>query len=128
MKLLLDTHSFLWWIGNDDRLSDTARAAIADGKNEVFFSVASAWEMAIKIGSGKLSVDAELSGFLERHLHCNNFSILSISLLHSLQVATLPSYHRDPFDRMLVAQAKVEKVPLITKDPEIAKYSVSICW
>lgn len=128
MKYLLDTHTFLWWIGNDDRLSDTARDAITDAGNDVFFSVASAWEMAIKTGSGKLSVDSELAGFLKRHLHKNDFSVLPIALSHSLQIVRLPLHHRDPFDRMLVAQAQVEKARLITKDPEIAKYAVNICW
>lgn len=128
MKYLLDTHSFLWWIGNDDRLSDTARDVITDASNEVFFSIASAWEMAIKTGSGKLSVDSDLAGFLKRHLHKNDFSVLPVILGHSLQIVKLPHYHRDPFDRMLIAQAQVEKAYLITRDPEIAKYAVNICW
>ncbi len=128
MKLLLDTHSFLWWIGNDDRLSDTARDAISDANNEVFFSVVSAWEMAIKTRSGKLSMDAELTGFVRKHLHKNGFSVLPVILSHSMQIVQLPLHHRDPFDRMLVAQAQVEKIQLITKDPEIAKYAVRICW
>jgi len=128
MRLLLDTHSFLWWIGNDDHLSDTARDAISDANNDVFFSVASAWEMAIKTGSGKLSVDSELACFLKKHLHRNDFSVLPITLSHSLQIVRLPQHHRDPFDRMLIAQAQVEKAQLITRDPEIAKYAVNICW
>ncbi len=128
MKLLLDTHAFLWWIGNDERLSEAAHEAISDGNNEVFFSVVSAWEMAIKQGSGKLSVHSELAKFLTKHLHKNHFSILPISLNHALQIMQLPSHHRDPFDRMLVAQAEVEQAHLITRDPAIAKYKVNICW
>ncbi len=128
MKLLLDTHSFLWWIGNDDRLSRAAHDAISDANNEVFFSVASAWEMAIKTGSGKLSINSELAGFLKKHLHKNDFSVLPITLSHSLHIVQLPHHHRDPFDRILVAQAQAEKARLVTKDPEIAKYAVNICW
>ncbi len=128
MKLLLDTHAFLWWIGNDDRLSDTARHEIADSSNEVLFSVASAWEMAIKTRSGKLSIDTELAGFLKSHLYTNAFSVLPISLDHSLQLVQLPLLHRDPFDRMLIAQAQVEEARLISRDPEIATYAVDICW
>ncbi|MFU8781394.1 MAG: type II toxin-antitoxin system VapC family toxin [Kiritimatiellia bacterium] len=129
MKFLLDTHAFLWWIGNDDQLSDTARAAIADPDNEVFFSVVSAWEMAIKIRSGKLlSIPTTLTAFLQKHLRKNALSVMPISLEHSLQITELPPLHRDPFDRMLVAQAQVEKLQLITRDPEIAKYAVNICW
>ncbi len=128
MKLLLDTHAFLWWIGNDERLSDVARTAISDVNNEVFFSAVSAWEMAIKTRSGKLSIHAELAGFLTKHLGKNAFSLMPISLTHALQIARLPSLHRDPFDRMLVAQAQVEKARLVSRDPEIAKYAVDICW
>ena len=128
MKLLLDTHSFLWWIGNDNRLSDTAREAIADVNNDIFFSVVSAWEMAIKIRTGKLSMEAELAGFLKKHLYSNALSVLPISLQHAWQIAHLPLLHRDPFDRMLVAQAQVEKAQLITADPEINNYAVNICW
>ncbi len=128
MKLLLDTHAFLWWIGNDDRLSDVARAAISDANNDVFFSAVSAWEMAIKTRSGKLSIHSELSGLLTKHLGRNAFAVMPISLTHALQISKLPHIHRDPFDRMLVAQAQVEKVSLVSKDPEIKKYAVDICW
>ncbi len=128
MKILLDTHAFLWWIGNDGRLSDVARAAISDVGNEVYFSAVSAWEMAIKTRSGKLSIHSELMGFLTKHLGRNAFAVMPISLTHALQITKLPPLHRDPFDRMLVAQAQVEKARLVSKDPEIAKYAVDICW
>jgi len=128
MKFLLDTHAFLWWIGNDDRLSSTARDTISDGCNQIFFSAASAWEMAIKTGSGKMSMQTDLAVFIKKHLHQNDFSVLPISLIHSLQIAQLAPHHRDPFDRMLVAQAQVEKMTLISKDAAVAKYTVDICW
>ena len=128
MKLLLDTHAFLWWIGNDNRLSDTARKVISNVENDVFISTASVWEMAVKTCSGKLSINSELAGFMKKHLAKNAFSILPISLAHALQIAKLPTIHRDPFDRMLVAQAQVEKARLVSTDPEIHKYAVDICW
>lgn len=128
MKFLLDTHAFLWWIGDDARLSPTAKDTISDANNDIFFSVVSAWEMAIKLQSGKLSLKDDLRNFLKKNIGSNHFSVLPISLAHTLQSTTLRSVHRDPFDRMLIAQAKTEKMQLITRDPEIAKYTVSILW
>lgn len=128
MKLLLDTHAFLWWIGDDARLSIAAREAIADPGNDVAFSVASAWELAIKMAHGRFEADGELGAFLGEHLRRNAFRLLPVSLEHAVSVATLPPFHRDPFDRMLVAQAVVEVMTLVSRDPQLRKYEVPLLW
>lgn len=128
MQVLLDTHSFLWWIDNDDHLSSTARQAIADGSNEVFFSAASGWEIAIKAQLGKLRLPNGPEAFVSEHLQLNGFRPLSISVSHALHTASLPSIHRDPFDRILVAQSQLEHIAIVTSDPLIQQYQVSIIW
>ena len=128
MKLLLDTHAFLWWIGDDARLSPAAREAIADPGNDVTFSVASAWELAIKAALGRFDSDGELGAFLGEHLRRNAFRLLPVSLEHAVSVATLPQSHRDPFDRMLVAQAAVEGMTLVSRDPQLRKYEIPLLW
>lgn len=128
MKLLLDTHAFLLWIGDDARLSISAREAIADPGNDVAFSVASAWELAIEMAHGRFEADGELGDFLGEHLRLNSFRLLPVSLEHAVSVATLPHFHRDPFDRMLVAQAAVEGMTLVSRNPQIGKYEVPLLW
>ena len=120
MILSLDTHVLLWWLSDDARLSHTARAAISDGKNLVFVSAAAAWEIAIKSMLGKLDIPSDL----EAALADNRFEQLPITNPHS--VANLPHIHNDPFDRLLIAQAKVEGLTLVTGDEQIKKYDVSI--
>lgn len=128
MKLLLDTHAFLWWIGDDARLSGPAREAIADPGNDVSFSVASAWELAIKTGVGRFEAEGELGPFLDEHLQRNSFRVLPVKLEHAVSVASLPAHHRDPFDRLLVAQAVAEGLTLVTRDPQLRKYDAPILW
>jgi PIN domain nuclease of toxin-antitoxin system len=128
VRVLLDTHSFLWWVHGDDRVSDTAREIISDEDNEIFFSVASAWEIAIKAGVGKLDIPRGPERFIARHTKLNDFAVLPIDLRHALGVYELPDHHRDPFDRMLVAQARAEEIPVLTSDPEIARYPVETMW
>ena len=128
MQFLLDTHTFLWWIENDPQLSDTARNTIANASNELFFSAASSWEIAIKSQIGKLRVPANLEQFIAEELHNNHFTVLPIQLSHTLYVHTLPLLHRDPFDRILIAQSNVEKMSLLTIDPLIAQYGVQTIW
>ncbi len=123
VNLLLDTHTFLWAIDNSPRLSPKARDAIIDGNNIVFVSAATAWEIAIKKSIGKLEIPN--SDYLEE-LRLHRFTPLDITTEHALTVETLPPIHKDPFDRMLIAQAQVEKLTLITADPKIKTYSVSI--
>lgn len=121
MKLLLDTHLLLWAAGEPDRLSAEARALIVETGNELFFSAASLWEVAIKNGLGRedFAVDPRL---LRRGLLDNGYSNLSIASEHAVAVDSLPSIHRDPFDRLLVAQSLVEGITLLTSDELVAQY------
>lgn len=128
MKLLLDTHAFLWWIGDDARLSSPARKAIADPGNDLVFSVASAWELAIKTALGRFEADGPLGPFLEEHIQRNAIRVLPVRLEHAVSVASLPAHHRDPFDRLLVAQAVVEGMTLVSGDRQIRKYDAPVLW
>ena len=128
MRALLDTHAFLWWITDDKRLSDKARAVISDGANELFFSSASGWEIAIKAGLGRLEVPGDLGRFVADRISRNALQVLPIQLSHALYVHKLPNHHRDPFDRILVSQALLEEIPLLSADPEITRYSVEVVW
>jgi PIN domain nuclease of toxin-antitoxin system len=125
---LLDTHAFLWWIGDDPRLSERAREVLSDGDNDLVFSAASGWEIAIKARLGRLHVPGDLNTYLFRQLTENYTSVLPVHLSHALRVHALPDHHRDPFDRLLVAQAIVEEIPLLSADPRIARYPVEIVW
>lgn len=128
MRALLDTHAFLWWITDDKRLSDKARAVISDGANELFFSSASGWEIAIKAGLGRLEVPGDLDRFVADRISRNALQILPIQLSHALHVHKLPNHHRDPFDRILVSQALLEEIPLLSADPQIQRYPVEVVW
>lgn len=128
MKYLLDTHAFLWFVSDDSRLSPRARSIIKDRNKEVYFSAASAWEMSIKIRLGRLTIEEELEPFIVKQLAENNFSTLSITVLHSLYTSKLPEIHKDPFDRMIIAQSKLENMSLISKDKNIKKYKVPMVW
>ncbi len=123
MNLLLDTHVFLWAATGGSQLSAQALAAIQDGKNVVFVSAATAWEIAIKKGLGKLTVPN--SDYFEE-LRLNRFTPLDITSSHALAVEKLPPLHRDPFDRILVAQAQLEKLTLVTRDVKVMQYDVPI--
>lgn len=128
MKLLLDTHAFLWFIDGSPQLSTTARTLIEDGNNEVFLSVGSLWEMAIKISLGKLSLGQPFETLMPAQLALNNIELLNITLDHTAKVITLPFHHRDPFDRLLVAQALVENIPLVGVDTVFDAYRVRRLW
>ena len=122
-KLLLDTHAFLWWRSEPQRLEPAARSAIASAAI-AFVSVASAWEVAIKTALGKL----RLPESLEAGVDDSGFEKLMISFSHAEGVATLPHHHRDPFDRMLIAQARAENLVLVTHDRKFQPYEVDILW
>ncbi len=124
MNFLLDTHVLLWWLSDHKSLTPKAREAIKNGENLIFVSAATAWEIAIKQGLGKLKVPANL----EEVLTLNSFQPLSISLHHGLVAGALPRHHDDPFDRMLIAQATTEQLTLVTHDDRIKQYGVSILW
>ncbi|WP_293174702.1 type II toxin-antitoxin system VapC family toxin [Oceanithermus sp.] len=127
-RLLLDTHAFLWWISDDPRLSPAAREAIADGASEVFLSAVSVWEMVIKMGLGRLELPEDLESFLARQLQVNGFRPLAMTLPHALAVRHLPDVHKDPFDRLLVAQAQHEELVLVSGDAAVHRYPVSVIW
>jgi PIN domain nuclease of toxin-antitoxin system len=128
VKLLLDTHSFLWWITDDRRLPASARAILADPANELFLSAASGWEISIKCRIGKLHLAEAPEAFIPRHLSANNIQSLPVQMEHALRVSSLPPLHRDPFDRLLVAQSQLERIPLITADPAVSQYAVDVRW
>ena len=128
MRLLLDTHAFLWWIGDDSRLPARARKLISGERNEVFLSVASAWELGIKTRIGRLRLAENLEDFVTKHLAVNGFQVLPVHLRHALHVSTLPDHHGDPFDRILVAQAQIENLVLVSGDEQIARYRVTVAW
>ena len=128
MNILLDTHAFLWWIDNNPKLSSRARGIISDASNVIFLSAASGWEIAIKARLGKLTLPDDLERFITDQLVTNAFSSLPIQLSHALHVYTLPTIHRDPFDRILVAQSQLEGMPILTADPQIARYPVKVIW
>ena len=128
MRLLLDTHAFLWWVLDDPRLSTTGRELIADPATEVLFSAVSGWEIAIKARTGRLDLPKDVPGFVLDQLRRNRLTVLPIELRHALRVHGLPDHHRDPFDRLLVAQAEVEAVPLLSRDPLLAAYGIELRW
>ena len=123
MNLLLDTHTFLWAIDDHPDLSQEARAAITNGNNMVFVSAATVWEISIKKAVGKLTIPRE--SYLAE-LSAHRFTPLDITTEHALAVENLPQHHKDPFDRLLIAQAQIEKLTLVTRDPRITQYAVQI--
>ena len=128
MKVLLDTHAFLWWITDDPKLSMRVRGIISEGENEIFVSAATGWEIAIKSQIGRLKLPDEPQRFILEQLKINGMKSLPIEMRHALHVSTLPTNHPDPFDRLLVAQAQMEDLPVLSADPEIRKYEVTIIW
>ena len=119
-RLLLDTHAFLWCLADTAKLSAEARAAIADGRNEVFVSAVSGWEISVKRAKGKLIAPDNLAALVEDR----GFAHLPLTFHHAEQAGMLPVYHKDPFDRFLIAQAQAEGLTLVTKDGHIARYGV----
>jgi len=128
MKAILDTHAFIWWITDDNQMSPGARKVIEDEDNEIFVSAASIWEIVIKAKLGKITLPKRADIFLAEQIALNDFSSLPMLNSHALKIFSLPDIHRDPFDRMLVAQAQTEDCPIITSDSVIGKYSVSCVW
>ena len=128
MKLLIDTHAFLWLMGEPERLSHKALEACQDRENELYLSVVSAWEIKIKQGLGKLKLESPLRTIIEQQQEKNDFKILAVELKHVLALGELPPHHTDPFDRLLIAQAQIEDAYLVSSDPQFAKYPVKLCW
>ena len=128
MKVLLDTYTFLWWITDDNRLSSSASEIITNGDNELFLSAATGWEIAIKAQLGRIKLPKEPYPFIADQLRLNGIQSLPIHMSHALHVYSLPNHHRDPFDRMIIAQAQLENLSILTMDPQIAKYKVKVVW
>ena len=128
MKLLLDTRAFLWWATEDARLSEPAASAITAPENELYLSAASVWEVAIKSALGRLQIAVPLNDFLAAYMAQYELKDLPILLRHASAVSNLPLHHRDPFDRMLIAQAQVENMVLLTADRAFMAYDVARLW
>ncbi len=128
MRLLLDTHVLLWWLLNDPKISENARSAIADSKNDILVSSTSAWEITTKHRIGKLPEVGDIPDKLPFYVRKARFSVLPISLEHAVDAGKLPGPHKDPFDRMLIAQARIEKLHVVTIDPVFRGYGISVLW
>ncbi len=128
MRLLLDTHAFMWFVLDDPQLSKTARGLIADPANSVCVSPASFWEIAIKVSLGKLDLHVPYDEFMSRGIEGNQFEILPIETRHTGTLVALPHHHRDPFDRLLVVQSLTEGIPLISGDTALDAYEMTRLW
>jgi len=127
--MLLDTHTFLWWVSKRGaRLSDRARDLLSDGANEASLSIASVWEMAIKAGAARIELPDVAERYVPDRMRHHGFELLAIELPHVFRAGALPRIHGDPFDRMLVAQAQIEGLPILTADPAIGRYDVETIW
>ncbi len=128
MRLLLDTHAFLWFIGGEAALSHEARKLIEDDANEKIVSIASLWEIAIKNSIGKLPLGKPFEQLIPEHLQRNGFAVLGLTVAHTAQLVRLPFHHRDPFDRMLVAQCQSENLSLLSNDAMLDAYGIARLW
>ncbi len=128
MKYLLDTHIFLWWNLGTGQLSQQIVDIMSDGSNEIFLSAVSAWEITIKVAKKRLTIPEEPERFLPSRMQLHGFQPLPIQIHHAARVHGLPLHHKDPFDRLLIAQSQVESMPLISVDNDIRKYEVEVVW
>ena len=128
MKLLLDTHAFLWFIAGSERLSATARQLIEESANQPLLSAASLRQMAIKLSLGRLHLGLPFEDLIPEQMRLNGIQLLGIEVEHVTPVTTLPFHHRDPFDRLLVAQAMVEQMPIVSTDPAFDAYPIERLW
>lgn len=128
MRALIDTQVFLWWNAGDPRLSARAREFILDSSNEIVMSAASAWEIALKVARGRLDLPLAPDRYVPERMAQDGFVALDIQLGHVLAAAALPAHHADPFDRVLVAQAQAEGLPVLTADEIIGRYDVETVW
>jgi PIN domain nuclease of toxin-antitoxin system len=126
MKLLLDTHIFIWWADQPEKLSPAVLSALEDDANELLLSVASVWEMQIKIQLGKLKLTLPLKELLKEQQETNNLTVSAVALTHVLALEALPLHHKDPFDRLLIAQSIEEGLTIVTADSQFSSYSVSL--
>lgn len=127
MRLLLDTHAFLWFVAGDRRLSRRARAAMEAPEAELYVSAASVWEMAIKVSRNRLTLPAPVDAYMTDKI-AEGYRVVPITWTHAAAVEQLPLHHRDPFDRLLIAQARAERYPIVTRDRVFRKYGVDVIW
>jgi PIN domain nuclease of toxin-antitoxin system len=128
MKLLLDTHAFIWWVEAAPQLTRQAKEYVADGNNEVYLSLASSWEMAIKSSMGKLKLSVPLREYVPQHLAANGFKQLPMTFRQISVLESLELHHRDPFDRLLIAQAMTENLAIVSADRTFDDYKVQRIW
>ena len=128
MKLLLDTHAFIWWATRKASLSQSALTLCQDGDNNLLLSIVSLWEMQLKVQLGKLRFELPLDALIDEQQRVNSLRLLQIEPQHIYALSELPFHHKDPFDRLLIAQAAVEHLPVVTADPAFAAYEVSVLW
>ncbi len=128
MKILIDTHCWLWWIAAPEKLRGDVRMMIEDWRNAIFLSAASSWEIAIKYSIGKLQLPEPPELFVPKRLSRDAISSLAIEHIHALHVSRLPYHHRDPFDRLIISQAQIEGIPILTIDPQFKPYDVELIW
>lgn len=128
MKVLLDTHTFLWFIQGNDNLSDIARASIEDLKNQKLVSTASLWEIAIKVSIGKLEIGMSMPELIKREVLGNTFQIMRIEPAHLDELSKLPFHHKDPFDWLIISQSLAEDSPIISKDKVLSAYAAQLIW
>ncbi len=128
VRLLLDTHVFLWWNEGSPRLSRKVSRLLADPENTLFLSVVSAWEMILKVQAGKLKLPSAVGEYIEARIAHYGMEPLPITLAHALASGRLPTFHRDPFDRMLIAQGQVEQLIIVTHDAQLRRYAVETVW
>ena len=128
MKILLDTHCWLWWITTPERISLESQELIMDGHNQIFLSAVSSWEIAIKYALAKLPLPESPEKFVPPRLTRDAISPLPVTHTHALHVASLPHHHRDPFDRLLISQAQMEGLSIMTVDKQFGHYEVELIW
>jgi len=128
MKFLLDTHAVIWWVDHDNLLNDSAHAAIADPSNDLLLSAATIWEIAIKVSLGKLTLSMPYRQWMDQAIANLGATLLPITVRYADVQAGLPRHHGDPFDRLLVAQAIVEQIPIVSNDPALDPYGINRLW
>ena len=128
MEILLDTHAFIWFFSGNSKLSQTAKNMIEDINNLKLISLASVWEMAIKQSKGKLTLGLPLDKYINRKLNLDDFELLPIQLNHLKLITSLPFYHNDPFDRLLISQSTIENIPILSCDSAFNSYNINVIW
>ena len=128
MRLLLDTHAFIWYTTDSSRLTATGRSLIDNGENDILLSTASVWEMAIKHSIGRLTFSMPFMEFIKQQIAVNRIDILEITFDHIEVVASLPLHHRDPFDRLIIAQSMAEQIPVLSRDAFFGAYAIARVW